>query len=98
MLSQPFPYPITNTLNRHTSKSLKAALLFNPWTFASLAKESLPCLLFHLVEEEDGRLKDPPRYTGTPTSDCLHARIVASSTSDRVRNRWNALEAGRESM
>lgn len=39
----------------HTSKSLKAALLFNPWTFASRAYESRPCLLFHRVEDEDWR-------------------------------------------
>jgi hypothetical protein len=38
---------------KHTSRSLKAALLFNPWTLASRANESLPCLLFHLVEDED---------------------------------------------
>lgn len=37
----------------HTSKSLKAALLFSPSSFALRANESLPCLLFHLVEEEE---------------------------------------------
>lgn len=48
MLSNPAAFP-------PTSKSLKAALLFNPWTFASRANESLPCLLFHRVEEDDER-------------------------------------------
>lgn len=37
----------------HTSSNLNAALLFNPCTFASLAKLSLPCLLFHLVDDEE---------------------------------------------
>ena len=47
----------------HTSSSLKAARLFNPWTLASLAKKSLPCRDFHLVDEDEdrnvGALKDP---------------------------------------
>ena len=42
-------------VRRLASRSLNAALLFNPWTLASRAKESLPCLLFHRVEDEDGR-------------------------------------------
>ena len=39
-----------------TSRSLNAALLLSPWTLASRAKESLPCLLFHRVEDEDRRV------------------------------------------
>ncbi len=35
-----------------TSNSLKAARLLSPWTFASLANESLLCLFFHLIEDE----------------------------------------------
>jgi hypothetical protein len=36
-----------------TSSNLKAARLFRPWTRASLAKKSLPCRDFHLVEDEE---------------------------------------------
>lgn len=32
---------------------MKAARLFSPCTLASLAKKSLPCLDFHLVDEEE---------------------------------------------
>lgn len=40
-----------------TSKSLNAARLFRPWTLASLANLSLPCLFCHrFVEEEEFRM------------------------------------------
>src|SRR4051812_35957007 len=36
-----------------TSSNLKAARLLSPWTLASRANTSLPCLCFHLEFDED---------------------------------------------
>jgi hypothetical protein len=57
-----------------TSRSLNAALLFNPSSFALRAKESLPCLVFHLVEDEERRasewllMTEPNSFLAMPES------------------------------
>jgi hypothetical protein len=63
---------------------LKAARLFSPCTRASLAKKSLPCRIFHLVDEED----DAYRMETTPGE--LRSRHDA--LIDAVQRPGNRLE------